>query len=121
MNEKLNHFNDKRCLGKLGGDDDTTDVEQLQPFSINLKFQELSKDNVAQVLKEISFECMNKNKVIIFYPTNNQTLPIPTPISTKEKFPTKSARFLKFFNTTMTQKGITVYYKIKSSITVMDL
>ena len=29
MNDKSSQFNDERCPGKLGGSDDTTDVEEL--------------------------------------------------------------------------------------------
>ena len=71
INEKSNRFNDKRCPGKLGGDDDTTDVEQLQTFNINLNFQDVPKGKVAKVLKAFSFECINKVDGIIFHPTNN--------------------------------------------------
>ena len=108
MNEQLNHFYDKRCPEELGGDNDTTDVEQLQSFSINIKFHEVPKDKVAKVLKEFSFECMNKDASISFHSTNNQTLPTPTPISTKEKFLSETPIFLEFFNTIMTQKGVGV-------------
>lgn len=38
MNEKLSHFNVELCPGKLGGNDDTTDIEDLQSFSINITF-----------------------------------------------------------------------------------
>ena len=118
---KLSQFNDKRYSGKLGGDGDTADVEQLQTFCINIKSQGVLKGKVAKVLKAFSFECMNKVDGLTFNPMKNQTLPTPTPISTKEAFPTASARFLEFFNTIMTQRGVTVYYRIKSTITVMDL
>ena len=64
---------------------------------------------------------MNKVAGLTFHPTNNQTLPTPTSISTKEVFPTKSAQFLEFFNIVMTQRGVTVYYNVKSTIPVMDL
>ena len=118
---KLSQFNDKRYPGNLGGDGDTADVEQLQTFCINIKSQGVLKGKVAKVLKAFSFECMNKVDGLTFNPMKNQTLPTPTPISTKEAFPTASARFLEFFNTIMTQRGVTVYYRIKSTITVMDL
>ena len=64
---------------------------------------------------------MHKDTGIIFHPTNRQTLPKPIPFSTKEKIPPKTARFLELYHTIMTQKGLTVYYTIKSSITVMKL
>ena len=64
---------------------------------------------------------MKKVDGITFHPTNNQTLPTSIPISTKQTFSTQSTRFFEFFNTIMSQRGVTVYYKIKSSITVMNL
>ena len=75
IDKKSTQFNDQRCPGKFGGDGDTTDVEQLETFSINLKFQNVPKDKVAKVLKAFSFKYMNKVDGITFHPTNNQTLP----------------------------------------------
>ena len=96
-------------------------METLQSFSINLKFQDVPKDKVAQVLTAYLFECMNKDNSISFHSIYNLALPTPSQISTTEKFPTKTPRFLEFRNTIMTQKGVTVYYQIKSGITVMEL
>ena len=41
MNDKSSRFNDELCLGKLGGKDDTTDVDELQSFSINFSFRDV--------------------------------------------------------------------------------
>ena len=82
MNKKSNYFNNKWCSGKLGCDDDTTDVEDLQSFSINFTFQEVPKNKVAKVLKEFLLKCMNKDTSISFHRTNNQTFPKPIPCST---------------------------------------
>ena len=85
---KPSQFNEERCPGKLGGDGDTVDVEQLQAFSANLKFGDVPRDQVAKVLEVFSFECMDKIPGLTFHPTNDHTLPTPSQISTKEKFPT---------------------------------
>ena len=111
--DKPSQFNDDRCPGKLGGNRDTVDVEQLQTLSVNLKFGDVPVKEVAKVLKAYSFECMNKVPGLTFHPTNDNTLPTPSPIGTKESFPTSNARFLEFFNTVMTQRGVMVYYKVK--------
>ena len=83
MNDKSSKFNDEQCPGILGGNDDTIDVDELQSFSINFRLRDASQDKVAKVLKRFLLECMNKDKGIIFYPSNNQTAPPPTPFSTK--------------------------------------
>ena len=119
--DKPSQFNDNRCLGKLGGDEQVVDVEQLQTFSVNLKFKDVLVTEVAKVLKTYSFECMNKVSCLTFHPTNDNTLPTPSPIGTKELFPTSNVRFLEFFNTVMTQQEVMVYYKVKSSVPVTEL
>ena len=96
MNVKSSQFNDERCPGKLGVSDDTTDVEELQTFSINFTFWEVPMENVENVLKQFVLGCMYKDKGIIFHPTNNQTLPTPSPFSTQEKFPKTTPRFKEF-------------------------
>ena len=58
---------------------------------------------------------------LTFHPTNNHTLPTPSPISTKETFSTSSARFLEFFNIVVMQQEVTIYYKVKSSIPVIEI
>ena len=121
MNTQSNHFNDERCHGKLGSDDDATDVEQLQTFNINLKFGDVPKNKLGLVVQEFSFECIDKVSDLTFHPTQDQTLPTSSPISTKEAFPTNNARFLEFFNTGMRQRGVTIYFKVKSPIPVMDI
>ena len=99
----LSQFNDERCPGKLGGDDDATNVEELQSFSINFTFKEVPQDKIAKVLKAFILECMNKDTGVIFHPTNRQTLPKPISFSTKEKIPPTTARFLEFYHTIMTR------------------
>ena len=41
MNDKSSRFNDERCPGKLGGKDDTTDVDALQSYNINFNFRDV--------------------------------------------------------------------------------
>ena len=53
--------------------------------------------------------------------TNENTLPTPSPIGTKELFPTSNARFLEFFNTVMSQQEVIVYYKVTSPVLVTEL
>ena len=118
---KPSQFNDDRCPGKLGGDGEVVDVEQLTTFSVNLKFKEVPVTNVAKVLKAYSFECMTKVPGLTFHPTKDNTLPTPSPIGTKELFPTSNARFLEFFNTVMMQQEVTVCYKVKSPVPITQL
>jgi len=80
--KKSSQFNDDRCPGKLGGNEVPVDVEQLQTFSINVKFKDVLLKQVAKVVKAYSFECMTKVPGLTFHPTNNNTLPTPSPIST---------------------------------------
>ena len=118
---KPSQFNDKRCPGKLDGNGDPVNVEHLQTFSVNLEFGDVPVKEVAKVLKVYSFKYMNKVPGLTFHPTNDNTLPTPSPIGTKESFLTSNARFLEIFNTVMTQQGVTVYYKVKSSTPVMEI
>ena len=46
MDDKSSQFNDERCIRKLGGSDDTTDVEELQTSSINFTFWEVPMENI---------------------------------------------------------------------------
>ena len=117
---KPSQFNDDRCPGKLGSKE-PVDVEEFQTFSVNVKFREVPVANVAKVLKAYSFECMTKVPGLTFHPTNKNTLPTPSPISTKELFPTCNVIFLEFFNTVMSQQEVTVYYKVKLSVPVIEL
>ena len=84
-------------------------------------FWDVPMTNVKNVLKAFILECMNKDKGIIFHPSNNQKAPPPIPFSTEETAPTTAHRVKEFFNMVMARNGMTIYYKIKPSITVMQL
>ena len=64
---------------------------------------------------------MAKVPGITFYPLNTNTLPTPTPFSTKETFPSCAVRFQEFFNVNLSQHEVQVYYKVKCSVPVMEL
>ena len=119
MNDKSSRFNDERCPGKLGGKDDTTDVEELQSFNINFSFWDVPQTKVKEIVKDYVLECMTKDTTIVFHLTNNQIVPPPSPFGTEEARPKTSHRIKEFFNVNTTRTGMTIYYTIKSSITVM--
>ena len=62
MNDKSSQFNDERCSRKLGGNDDTTDVDELQSFSTNFSFWDVPMTNVKYILKAPILECTHKDK-----------------------------------------------------------
>ena len=67
--------------------EESVDVEDFQTYTVTIKFKEVPTDRVAKVIKEYTFECMTKVTGITFYPSNTNTLPTPSPFSTKETFP----------------------------------
>ena len=103
MNNKSSRSNDERCPGKLGGKNDTTDVNELQSFSINFSFWDVPQANVKAILKEFVLECMTKDKTIMFHPTNNQTVPTLDPFGTKETHPNTSHWMKELFNVATTR------------------
>ena len=64
---------------------------------------------------------MAKVPGLTFYPTNKNTLPTPSPVSTQELFPSCNVRFLEFFNTNLSQHEVKVYYKVKCTVPVTEL
>ena len=64
---------------------------------------------------------MTKDNSLVFHPTNRQTLPIPKPFRTEEKIPATTNKFLEFFHATMSQRGINIYFRVKSTITIMQI
>ena len=121
MNDQSNQFNNEQCPGQLGGDGDETNLDKLQAFSINFTFRDIPKHKTGIVLKAFIIEWLTKDNSMVLHPTNRQTLPTPAPFSTAEKTPPTTDRFLEFFHTVMTQRGMTVYYTVKSTITIMQL
>ena len=109
---KPSQFNDDQCQGKLGSEK-PVDVEEFQTYSVTVKFREVPPEKVAKVLKVYSFECITKVPGLTFHPTNENTLPTPSPVSTKESFPSCNVRFLEFFNPNIHQQEVTVYYFLK--------
>ena len=121
MNDQSNQWNDERCPGQLGGDSDETDLDEFQEFSINFSFRDIPKHKTGIVLKAFITECMTKDNSLVLHPTNRQTLPTPKPFRTEEKIPPTTDKFLEFFYTTMTQKEMNIYFKVKSTITRMQI
>ena len=76
---------------------------------------------VKEIVKDYVFKCMTKDTTIIFHPTNNQTVPPPAPFGTREVRPKTSHRMKEFFNVNTPQTGMTIYFTINSSITVMQV
>ena len=70
MNEKSNQWNDERCPQQLGNDNDATNLNELQAFSINFNFRNVPKDKAGIVLKAFINECMLKDNSVVFHPTN---------------------------------------------------
>ena len=117
---KPSQFNDERCPGKLSAEE-PVDVDEFQTFNIVLKFKDVPLKKVANVVTEYSIKCITKVPGLTFHPTNNNTLPTPSPINTAEGFPTNNTNFLEFFYTVMTEVDVTVYYKIMSPVSVTEL
>ena len=117
---KTSPFNDDRCPGRLGSQE-PVDVEEFQFYSVIVKFREVPPEKVAKVLKAYSFECITKVPGLTFYQTNENTLPTPSPVSTKELFQSCNVRYREFFNTNLSQQKITIYYKVKCSVPVTEL
>ena len=121
MNDKLNQWHDERCPQQLGGESDETDLDELQEYSINFNFNKVPKQKTGIVPKEFITECMMKDNSLVFHPTNRQTLPMATPLRIKEKIPPTTDKFLEFFHATMNQRGMNIYFKVKSTITIMQI
>ena len=121
MNNDVSQFNDERCPGKLGSKDDTTDVDELQSFNISFNFRDVPQAKVKAIVKDYVLECIAKDMTIMFHPTNNQTVPPPAPFGTAETRLKTSYRMKEIFNVNTTQTGMTIYFTIKSTITVMQL
>ena len=64
---------------------------------------------------------MTKVADITFYPSNTNTLPTPSPFSTKETFPSCPIRFQDVFNVDVSEEEVKVYYKVKCSVPVTEI
>mmetsp|Transcript_45038 Transcript_45038/g.48743 ORF Transcript_45038/g.48743 Transcript_45038/m.48743 type:complete len:305 (+) Transcript_45038:2-916(+) len=121
MNDKPNQWNDERCPGQLGGDSDETDLDDFQELSIHFSFRDIPKHKAGTVLKAFISTSMTKGNVLVFHPINRQTLPTPKPFRTAETIPSTTDTVLEFFHMSIQPKGMNIYFKVKSTFTIMKI
>mmetsp|Transcript_20513 Transcript_20513/g.22715 ORF Transcript_20513/g.22715 Transcript_20513/m.22715 type:complete len:326 (-) Transcript_20513:463-1440(-) len=121
MNDKLNQWNDEQCPGQLGGDSDETDLDDFQELSIHFSFRDIPKHKVGTVLTAFISTSMTKDNSLVFHPTNRQTLSTPKPFRTAETIPSTTDTVLEFFHMSIQPKGMNIYFKVKSTFTIMKI